>query len=105
MATLTVADFGNPIVNGNYTSSGTKDGEARYVKDDNENMVLEYREEYGPYNFSGAYYLILTTQTTGSIPLEEPLYKVDSNDPTDLTWVTMQDQSAGSTYNGVGTVS
>ena len=105
MATLTVADFGNPIVNGDYTSSGTKDGETRYVKDDNENIVLEYREEYGPYCFSGAYYLISTTAINGAIPIEKPVYKVDSDDPTDLTWVTMQDQTVGSAYNAVGTVS
>jgi len=105
MATLTVADFGNPVVNGIYTDSGTKDGQLRYVKNNNANIVMEYREEFGPYCFSGAYYIIALNKIEGAIRIEGPLYKIESDDPTDLTWVTMQDQSVGGTWNAVGTVS
>lgn len=105
MSTLTVANFGNPIVNGSYTSDGTKDGKDRYIKDDNSNIVIEYREQFGPYCFSGAYYIILLNEGVRPMLGADPLYKIDSEDPTDLTWVTMQNQSVGSAYNSVGTVS
>jgi hypothetical protein len=104
MATLTVENFGNPVVNGDYTSDGTKDGQLRYVKDDDTNIVLEYRNEFGPYCFSDAYYLIYL-KNVGGITIEDPLYKVESDDPTAVTWVTMQDQTVGDSYNAVGTVS
>ena len=105
MAILTAADFGNPIVNGTYTSSGSKDGQTRYVKDSNSNIIIEYRSEYGPYCFSGAYYMLSINQIEGSVPITKPLYKVDSSDPTDTSWVSMLPQTAGSTYNTAGTVS
>ena len=105
MATLTVASFGNPVVNGTYTDSGSKDGQTRYVKDDNASMIIEYRNEFGPYCFSGAYYIIAIDEVQGAIPIEDPVYKIESEDPTDLTWVTMQDQSVGSAFNAIGTVS
>ena len=105
MATLTVANFGNPVVNGDYTDEGTKDGQARYVKDDNANIIMEYREEFGPYCFSAAYYIIALDEIRGAVRIEDPIYKIDSDDPTDLTWVTMQDQTVGDTWNAVGTVS
>jgi len=105
MTSLTVSDFGNPIVNGSYSSDGTKDGQTRYVKSDNSNVIIEYREEFGPYCFSEAYYIILVNEGARSMLIEEPLYKIDSDDPTGLTWITMQGQSLGSNYNSVGTVS
>jgi len=105
MANLTVSNFGNPVVNGTYTSDGTKDSKDRYVKDNNSSVIIEYREQFGPYCFSGAYYIILINEGARSMLIEEPLYKIDSDDPTDLTWVTMQSQSVGSSYNSVGTVS
>ena len=105
MATLTVASFGNPVVNGTYTDSGSKDGQTRYVKDSDSSVVIEYRHEFGPYSFSNTYYMILTSQIQGAIPIEGPIYKVLGTDPTASGWVTMQDQSVGSTWNSVGTVS
>ena len=105
MATKTAADFGNPNVNGTYTDSGTKDGQTSYVKDDNSNMILEYRTKWGPYCESGAYYIFSIDQIQGAIPIEDPIYKVDSNDPDTDAWVTMQDQTLGATYNVAGTVS
>jgi hypothetical protein len=104
MATLTVASFGNPVVNGAYTSSGSKDGQLRYVKDSDSTMVIEYRTEYGPYSFTASYYMIKTDQIEGAIPIEDPVFKVVGSDPTASGWVTMQDQSVGSSYNSVGTV-
>jgi len=104
MATLTVASFGNPVVNGAYTSSGSKDDQTRYVKDDDSTVVVEYRSEYGPYSFAASYYMIKTDQIEGSIPIEDPVYKIEGSDPTASGWVTMQDQSVGSSYNSVGTV-
>ena len=41
MATLTVASFGNPIVNGTYTDNGSKDGQTRYVKDSDSTVKKE----------------------------------------------------------------
>jgi hypothetical protein len=105
MAILTVADFGNPLVNGIFTSDGSKDGQLRYVKNNNANIIIEYREEYGPYCFSGAYYILIIHQIEGAIPITKPLYKIDSDDPTGLTWVTMQSQTEGPVWNTVGTVS
>jgi hypothetical protein len=105
MATLTVANFGNPVVNGTYTDSGSKDGQTRYVKNGNSDMVIEYREEFGPYSFTNTYYMILTHQIQGAVPVEDPLYKVLGSDPTASGWATMQDQSVGSSYNSTGTVS
>ena len=104
MATLTVAGFGNTLVNGTYTDSGTKDSQPRYVKDNNSSMVIEYRNKFGPYSFSNTYYMILTSQIEGAIPIERPLYKIVGADPTSSDWKTMQDQSVGSTWNSTGTV-
>ena len=105
MATLTVASFGNPVVNGTYTDQGTKDGQSRYVKDSDATVILEYRAEFGPYSFSGAYYLFKIDQVSGAIPIEDPLYKVEGTDPTATGWKSLQDQTVGTNYNTAGTVS
>ena len=104
MATLTVASFGNPLVNGAYTDSGSKDGQSRYVKNNNSNMVIEYRTKYGPYSEAAGYYMIQTFQIEGAIPIEDPLYRVAGSDATATGWTSMQSQSAGSTWNSTGTV-
>jgi len=104
MATKTVSGFGKTVANGTYsdTGAGTKDGYARYVNGSDSNLILEYRSEFGPYCFSGSYYIIQLTETEGAIRIEKPLYKNNNVSPTGGTWITLQDVSSGS--NTIGTV-
>jgi len=101
MANLTVAGFGAPALNGTYVEDGTFDGYALYKK--GTTALLGYYTEYGPYSFTGSYYLVEIKQIEGSIPIHTPKYKVISTDPTSSDWVSMVTQISGE--GTVGTVS
>lgn len=101
MANLTVAGFGDADINGTYVEDGTFDGYAFYKN--GTTSILGYYSEFGPYSFTGSYYIVKTEQMEGSIPIYTPKYKVISTDPTSSGWISMVSQSSGE--NTVGTVS
>ena len=101
MANLTVAGFGNADVNGTYIEDGIFDGYAFYKK--GTTSILGYYSKFGPYSFTGGYYIVEIGQIEGSIPIYMPKYKVASTDPTSSGWISLVSQTSGETT--VGTVS
>ena len=92
MATLTLSGFQTyELINGDYTSTETHDGYDRFVKDSDENTIVEYKTQYGPYSFSGAYYIIKIFEVEGSVPIEKPLYRNNGTDASVGTWIDMQE--------------
>ena len=99
---MTVSGFGDASLNGVYLQNGVFDGQPYYEKTNNTGAV-EYRIEYGPYTFSGAYYIVAITQTEGSIDIHTPKYRILSTDPTGSGWESMVSPLSGE--DTVGTVS
>ena len=97
MSFINLAGFSNTLVNGLYSSAGagTKDGYARYVKTTDSNYIVEYRSEFGPYCFSGSYYVIRIANIGGAIPKTIPMYRNDSSSVGGGTWVSLQNDTAG----------
>jgi len=81
--------FDDPAINGSYTEDKTHDGYTRYVNNDNPDIIIEYRNEFGPYSFSGQYYIIEKFDIGGAIPIYKPRYYNPSTNAKSNVWIKM----------------
>ena len=102
MSNLVLSGFDVAAVNGVYTTAKNHDGYPFYTKTGDANYMVIFREEWGPYCFAEAYYIVRKLQEEGAIPITVPLYKNEGTDPETGTWVDMDD--VGAVVSGSGDV-
>jgi len=94
-----LSNFGDTACNGIYHYSGEHDGYSFYLKNTN-NYLLIYKSQYGPYSFTGAYYIEKIVVTNNSVPIYIPKYKSVTTNLTTTSWISLASITSDETTIG-----